>query len=130
LPATLGVVYLGNAGKGGDAEPVIFNFQESEAEVVETFVGQFLSQYALGNAKPHISDHCAFCPYGRWCNRTLKNVETNDALHELWKLQERAGLIQKQLAPGFGEGIHLTEDFIVEKKGSFYLKVRRKSNGS
>jgi len=56
-----------------------------------------------------------------------KGRSYQSALHELWRLQERAGLIQKQLAPGFTEGVHLTEDFVVEKKGSFYLKVRRKN---
>jgi putative RecB family exonuclease len=130
LPATLGVVYLGDAASGGNAEAVVFPFDESEAIVVEQFVSQFLAQCSSGPAKPHVSDHCAFCPYGKWCNRTVKNVQTNDALHELWKLQERAGLLQKKIAPDFEEGIHLTEDFIVEKKGSFYLKVRRKNNGS
>jgi len=128
LPATLGVVYLGKAGaEGSQAESNVFQFSEAEAVVVEDFVQQFLKQYSLGNRRPRISDHCSFCPYGRWCQKTVKDVQTNQALHELWRLQERAGLIQKQLAPGFTEGVHLTEDFVVEKKGSFYLKVRRKN---
>jgi len=128
LPATLGVVYLGKAGvEGSQAESNVFQFTEEEAVVVEDFVQQFLKQYSLGNRRPRISDHCSFCPYGRWCQKTVKDVQTNQALRELWRLQERAGLIQKQLAPGFTEGVHLTEDFVVEKKGSFYLKVRRKN---
>jgi len=128
LPATLGVVYLGKAGlRGGEAESNVFEFNEEEALVVEDFVERFLQQYSSGNVRPRVSDHCSFCPYGRWCQKTVKDLETNQALHELWRLQERAGLIQKQIAPGFTEGIHLTEDFVVEKKGSFYLKVRRKN---
>ena len=128
LPATLGVVYLGKAAsQGGEAESNVFEFNEEEALVVEDFVERFLQQYSSGNVRPRVSDHCSFCPYGRWCQKTVKDLETNQALHELWRLQERAGLIQKQIAPGFTEGIHLTEDFVVEKKGSFYLKVRRKN---
>ncbi|NPV88910.1 PD-(D/E)XK nuclease family protein [Coprothermobacteraceae bacterium] len=125
LPASLSVVYLGTVPKGDEPLVRTFTIDESEAVTVESFVQRFLSDYLSNPAKPRISDHCLFCPYGRWCKRTVRDSDRGSAVRQLWEMQEKAYLLQKQIAPGFTEGIHVMEEFIVEKKGD-YLRVRRK----